>query len=271
MAAEPRKPPGGQTRDKHLVALVKAGASLGEAGSHFGISRERVRQVLEREGIRAGSLPGRKEARARRRLHRVRENTKAIEAMWREGMTHEEIARELSLSPGGVKELIHEVISREERLARGARKNSHRQQSPEDWALRALRDAAQILERTPSSRAYDRLRTKGLIDGPARSTITTRFGWAAACKLAGLTPNPRSPSPRSGARTYSEEDLRNAMARITDKIGHPPSLTEYDSLRESGEATAVTIRHRYGGWLRARAELLDGHAGPASSLMRGPD
>jgi hypothetical protein len=259
--------PGGQTRDQHLVALVKAGASLGEAGSQFGISRERVRQVLEREGIRAGALPGRKEARARRRLHRVRENAKAIEAMWREGMTHEEIARELALSPSGVRELIHEVISREERLARGARKNSDRQQSPEDWALRALRDAAQILERTPSSRAYDRLRTKGLIDGPARSTITTRFGWAAACKLAGLTPNPRSPSPRSGARTYSEDNLRNAMARITDKIGHPPSLTEYDALREEGEATAVTIRHRYGGWLRARAELLD-MSGSTSSTAR---
>jgi DNA-binding CsgD family transcriptional regulator len=248
--------------------LVKAGASLGEAGSRFGISRERVRQVLEREGIRAAALPGRKEARARRRLHRVRENAKAIEAMWREGMTHEEIARELGLSPGGVKELIHEVISREERLARGARKNSDRQQSPEEWALRALQDAARILERTPSSRAYDRLRTKGLIDGPARSTITTRFGWAAACKLAGLTPNPRSPSPRSGARTYSEEDLRTAMARITDQIGHPPSLTEYDALREDGEATAVTIRHRYGGWLRARGQLLDGNTASSPAPLR---
>ena len=242
---------------------------MGEAGSRFGISRERVRQVLAREGIRAAALPGRKEARARRRLQRVRENAKAIEAMWREGMAHEEIARELGLSPGAVKDLIHEVVSREERLARGARKNSDRQQSPEEWALRALRDAARILDRTPSSRAYDRLRTKGLIDGPARSTITTRFGWAAACKLAGLTPNPRSPSPRSGARTYSEEDLRTAMTRITEQIGHPPSLTEYDELRDDGEATAVTIRHRYGGWLRARAQLLgDVESASAAPLRR---
>jgi DNA-binding CsgD family transcriptional regulator len=232
-----------------VAGLYGARPLLGEAATEAAV----------RQGIRAGALPGRKEARARRRLHRIRENARAIEAMWREGMTHEEIAHELNLSPSGVKELIHEVISREERLARGARKNSDRQQSPEEWALGALRDAAQILERTPSSRAYDRLRTKGLIDGPARSTITTRFGWATACKLAGLTPNPRSPSPRSGARTYSDDDLRAALERITRELGHPPSLTEYDARREEGEATAVTIRHRYGGWLRARAQLLDGY------------
>ncbi len=244
------------TRDEHLVAFVKEGATLDEAGSRFGISRERVRQILKREGIKVGELPGRKEARARRRLDRLSERAPAIEAMWREGMTYEEIARELDLSLRPVKELIYERVSREERLARGAQKNSDQNRSPEEWALQALRDAARILGRTPSSHTYDELRAKGLIEGPGSTTITTRFGWAAACELAGLTPNPRSPSPRFGSRIYSEDDLRLAMRRITELAGHPPSLTEYDAHRKAGEPTAAAIRQRYGSWLFARSELL---------------
>jgi len=245
-----------QARDEHLVAFVKEGATLGEAGSRFGISRERVRQILKREGIKVGELPARKQARARRRLGRLRESAPAVEAMWRKGMTYEEIARELGLSLRPVKELIYERVSREERLARGAQKNSDRSRSPEEWALQALRDAARILGRTPSSHTYDELRAKGLIDGPGSTTITTRFGWAAACELAGLTPNPRSPSPRFGSRIYSEDDLRAAMRRITQLVGHSPSLTEYDAQRQAGEPTAAAIRQRYGSWLFARSELL---------------
>ena len=171
-------------------------------------------------------------------------------------MTYEEIAQELGLSLRPVKELIYERVSREERLARGAQKNSDQNRSPEEWALQALRNAARILGRTPSSHTYDELRAKGLIDGPGSTTITTRFGWAAACELAGLTPNPRSPSPRFGSRTYSEGDLRAAMRRVTDAVGHRPSLTEYDAHRQAGEPTAAAIRQRYGSWLFARSELL---------------
>jgi len=244
------------TRDEHLVALVKEGATLDQAGSHFGISRERVRQILQREGIKVGELPGRMEARRRLRRQRLGESAPAIETMWREGMTYEEIARELGVSPRPVKELIYERVSREERLARRAQKNSDQKRSPEEWALQALRDAARILGRTPSSHTYDELQAKGPIDGPRSTTITTRFGWAAACELSGITPNPRSPSPRFGSRTYSEGDLRAAMRRITQLVGHCPSLTEYDAHRQAGEPTAAAIRQRYGSWLFARSQLL---------------
>jgi len=46
------------------------------------------------------------------------------------------------------------------------------------------------------------------------------------------------------------------MRRITQLVGHCPSLTEYDAHRQAGEPTAAAIRQRYGSWLFARSQLL---------------
>lgn len=49
-------------RSRHLIALVQDGATLGEAAGVYGISGERVRQLLQQEGVRIG-----RRARAERR------------------------------------------------------------------------------------------------------------------------------------------------------------------------------------------------------------
>lgn len=202
-------------------------------------------------------MPGRKEAKARRRLERVRQRGPVLEAMWRKGSSYREIARALGFGERQVKQVIHERVSREDRLARAAQHHSDHRRMPDEWALQALRDAAEILGGTPSCRAYDRLRARGLVDGPASSLIAARFGWAAACTRAGLRPNPAATRSGTGTRVYSEEDLRAALARVMHLLDHPPSVAEYDAHRHKDEPTAVTVRLRYGGsWLRARAELL---------------
>jgi hypothetical protein len=249
-----RNPPGSRTRQ--LIDLVKGGATLEEAGSGFGITRQRVRQILKDEGVDVRALPGRSAAVAQRRLARVRERGPVIDAMWQQGMSCPQIARSLGLSERAVKQVVHERVSYEQRLARAAQKHSERSRMPDEWVIEALRDAARILGRTPSCRAYARLRSGGLIDGPAPSSITSRLGWSAACELAGLTPNPCA-RPRFGTRVYSERDLRIALTRVTETVAHPPSVKEYEGYRRLGEPTAMTIRHRYGGsWLRARSQLL---------------
>jgi predicted transcriptional regulator len=245
-----------ESRTEQLIDLVQDGATLEEAGSAFGITRERVRQILKREGIDVRALPGRSSAKAQRRLDRVRERGPVIDAMWQQGMSYPQIARALGLSQRALKQVVHERVTYEQRLARAARKHSERSRMLDEWALEAIRDAARILGRTPSCRAYARLRTARLIDGPAPSLITSRLGWSAACELAGLAPNPCA-RPRFGTRLYSEQDLRAALARVTKTVAHPPSVKEYDAYRRDGEPTAITIRHRYGGsWLRARSQLL---------------
>lgn len=45
-------------RDKHLIAMYQAGHSLGEVGKQYGITCERVRQILVREGIFARHRQG---------------------------------------------------------------------------------------------------------------------------------------------------------------------------------------------------------------------
>lgn len=55
-------------RTRHLIALVEGGATLQDAGHRYGITRERVRQILKLEGISAGALPNRGESTSARRL-----------------------------------------------------------------------------------------------------------------------------------------------------------------------------------------------------------
>lgn len=57
-------------RAQHLIALVKDGATLKEAARVYGISGERVRQILKEEGMTAKELPGRGRRRRENRILR---------------------------------------------------------------------------------------------------------------------------------------------------------------------------------------------------------
>ena len=240
-------------RTKHLVALVKDGATLAEAGRVYGIRRERVRQILKQEGISVTALPDRNARRRGRRQAIRRGLWPTIEAMWDEGMTHDQIAAALDTPRKTVRELVCEFIPREERIARTAEKLRDRR-SPDESTLQALRDAARMLGRTPGQTAYDRLRREQLVDGPSASAIASRWGWALACQLAGLTPNPRR--PRTGLPTYSEDDYRSALRRVANIVGQPPTQAQYRALNRDGEPSPHAIKRRYGGWVAARREVL---------------
>ena len=241
-------------RTERLIQLVEEGATLAEAGRVYGIGRERVRQILEREGISTPELPDREERRRARRSAAHRHHAPAMEAMWRSGMSCEEIGSALALPSDTVRSLIWERVSPEERRRQAAAKLAERR-APDEWFLQAIRNAARVLGRTPGVPAYDRLRAQGLVEGPSGRAITRRWGWARACELAGLTPNRRR--PRLGRPTYSDDDYRTTLRRVAHAVGKPPTLDEYGAHRSDGEPSASAFRLRYGGWLRAREELLE--------------
>jgi hypothetical protein len=70
-------------RTEHLIALVKDGATLKDAGRVYGISAERVRQLLKEGGMSARDLPGRAEKPRTAGAGRARLLAPVIEAMWR--------------------------------------------------------------------------------------------------------------------------------------------------------------------------------------------
>ncbi len=241
-------------RAAHLIYLVRDGATLAEAGQAYGIGRERVRQILRAEGIEVSSLPDRREQRRSRRIANRRALAPAIEALWRQGLPNPEISKELGVPVKAVRQLIGERVPAEERARRGAELRRGARM-PDESMIKALQEAARALGRTPGRAAYDGLRARGAMDGPSGDTIAYRWGgWAIACEAAGLTPNAR---PRHlGHATYSDDDYRAAVRRVSEFLGHPPTQAEYRAARLPGEPSVHAVNLRFGGWLNARREVL---------------
>jgi hypothetical protein len=241
-------------RTEHLIYLVEEGATLAEAGQIYGIGRERVRQILQAEGIEVSALPNRGEMRRSRRLALRRTLAPAMEAMWRGGMTAAEIADALEIPTRTVRELIRERVPADERNRRAAEIRRARR-LPDQSMIKALRKAAQRLGRTPGRAAYDRLRGEGLVEGPSGDAIAYRWGsWALACEAAELKPNSRP--PHLGLPTYSEDEYRGALRRVAEEVGDPPTQAQYRAARRNGEPSVHAVNLRFGGWLNARRELL---------------
>lgn len=102
------------------------GLTLEETAARFGVSRERVRQVLEREFALHGVQPAvtvrrrakRDEARRRRRQQAEQEAEKILRA-WRGGEHPRKIAQTLHFSERNVREVIGERATDADRAARG--------------------------------------------------------------------------------------------------------------------------------------------------------
>lgn len=179
-------------RAAHLLALVEGGATLEQAGRVYGLRRERVRQILKEEGA-VGRLARSKDRQGPVSLRPAvpRGLGLAVEALWRGGMLLREVAEALAVPRAVARELLCERVSREQRVARTADRFDGRD-VPVEQMLDALRDAADVIGRTPSRCEYERLRGQGLLEGPAAGTISHRLGWERACELSGLFPPGRS-------------------------------------------------------------------------------
>jgi hypothetical protein len=241
-------------RTQHLVYLVGEGATLAEAGRAYGIGRERVRQILRAVGVEVSALPDRGDSRRKRRLAHRRTLAPAMEAMWRSGMTYAEIANEIQMPAKAVRQLIRERVPDEQRTRRAVEIRRGRR-LPDDAMIKALRDAATKLGRTPGRAAYDRLRSEGSVKGPSGDAIAYRWGsWAMGCEAAELDPNPRP--PHLGLPTYSEDVYRAALRRVAEHLGHAPTQAQYRAARRDGEPSVHAVNLRYGGWLNARREVI---------------
>lgn len=196
-------------RAEHLIALVEDGATLEEAARVYGITRERVRQILKEEGVSARQFPGRRKKIRDRRLALYLELSPAIEAMWREGMLSHEIAKVFGISRDGVERLIGERVPRNERIARTTQRLSDKR-SPDERFLQGLREGASVLGQSPKIKRYELSRAQGLIEGwlaarePANSDRAQEI-------LGGNTPE-CSPG-------LSPQDLRRELDRFRRELG----------------------------------------------------
>jgi len=246
--------------DKRIAAMAALrvdGMTLAEVGAEFGLTRERVRQLLVKGGYEPGRIKNLAAAKRRRRLAAALQNElnahgPAIRRLLLDGESLSTTATRLGVSPRAIGAIDQELGG----LARATRAR-YLPKYTDAEVLDCLREANKLVGGILSGHDYDTVADgRNLADGrewPGRQTAILRFGsWRDALLAAGLPHN--TSSGVRGRRLFEREHCIDAILEVTRAVGRLPSPTQYDAYAQkmSGVLPSVsTIRHRLGGWTEA--------------------
>jgi hypothetical protein len=129
----------------------------------------------------------------------------------------------------------------------------------DEEVAKCLHVMAEKLGHTPSLKEYVKYHGP---DMPNDKTLRIRYGsWPLALKAAGFEDyDAKSKDHRVVfEEKYSDEEVREALVAVADKVGHAPSRNEYGRLRPDGSPSLNTVVRRYKTWMEAlrRNGLLD--------------
>ena len=248
-------------RDAAIVAARVGGETLAAIGARFGLSKQRVGQILDREvGPQLREALGL--ARRRRRAAVVAANQDRILAAFRAGEELPAIARAVGVERAEVRALIDAEAGAEDRAARrhARRPPARRPRFSEEQLLEAIREAYRRAGGAVDQQRYVAIaRELGL---PSRATIVMRLGgWNAAVEAAGL--HPKTSRTRAYPRRWTEESCLRALRELAEELGELPSAARYRQLlrEREGLPSPTTVRLRLGEWpalaLRVASEQVD--------------
>ncbi len=248
------------TRVEEMHALYASGATLEEVATEFGVTRERVRQILRHHGYELrsrGEAHAVRQARIRAEIDRAAPRVIELHSS---GHEVNQIADELGISKSAVERVVREdelsrltkESERRARMGRGATKIYSN-----DEMLACLREASDSLGGILSTGAYREFaRQRTFEDGrawPGPQSIFGRFGsWVDALQAAGLAANPRSAI--AGQRVFEESHCIDAVRYVGRELGKPPTANAYDEMARAssgGLPSLATVRNRCGGWISA--------------------
>jgi hypothetical protein len=244
-------------RDAAIVAARVQGDTLQEAGAPFGLSRERVRQILA--GIDAAHTESSRSARARRQDAAAELRREEVLSAWRAGAPVIEIAKDTALPRGAVRALVaRHATARDRDARRRVLFTSARCRRPAGYSdeelVEAVRAAVQNVGHIPSSKQYGQVaKSSGL---PSLSTVENRFGgWNAALRAAGFTPTPAK--GRLYERHWTEESCLQALRDLVAELGSLPSQDAYRRLspQRADLPSSSTVRVRLGTWTTVASRL----------------
>lgn len=249
------------TREQEIIALREQGHTLAAIGQQFGISRQRVEQIIRDAGgaeidrVRSRALREREIA-ERHALHRELAAAQAPEilARYRDGEDLQAIARELGIQNKALKALVKERRSEADIEARAEVRDGRRPPQYSDAELiDCVRLAARHLGHVPTHDEYDAVARELRL--AATATVCMRFErWNRAVQAAGLEPAARSPMrvPR-----WHLAACWNALTSVADQLGEPPRYRRYLELAAGRDdlPSAATLRQRLGLWSEIAAAL----------------
>lgn len=254
-------------RDEAFVRLyVDEHLTLQEIGDRYDVTRERVRQVLNRYDIK-----GRYNMTRSRERHVWVERYGTLEAM-RSLLDEYESMRAAAAALGVPYSWV--ALARQRSgmslSETQGRSNPGRNRVFSDVTLlRFLRRTARRFGVPLGAAEYDARRHDSweTAEWPSAALYEARFGsWREACEKAGVVPTP-TPRRSYPARTTPEQCVAS-IHRVAAILGHDPSAREYDDVargitsRDGDVVSLATIRNRFpGGWRGARMKAIDERTG----------
>ena len=235
-------------RLEKMVELREAGWTLEAIGDQFGVTRERVRQILKKAGaVNAQELSERK------RLKREEETEFAVAAIRAQvranpGTTLEAVAEQFGVDLATVRRALTTaemklILKVDGRSASDARKKWSRQE------LLDLLKVAATYSWPVTVNSYNALIEVGEIDGPTSQMFPIRFGsWSAACAEAGVESGTTYLDGYN--RAWTEEDLWRYVCNYLLDPATKGNLRDFDSwlVGKDGAPSVETVRTQLGGW-----------------------
>ena len=239
--------PGSLQRVRQMQALREQAWSLDEIALRFGVSRERVRQILRAHG---GPDP-QDIAEARRRRAEAQAEARIDELLerWRAGEQPRSTATALGLQAAACRSTIERFATDADRAARkasiagGRAVNTYTDRD----IIVALTSVSTRVGRVPSAKEYA-LHAREL-NYPSLPTILNRMGgWAHALRAAGM--QPISSTPRARTRRWTEEACWAALLDVVKTLDAIPTVVGYEQHAAGRDdlPSSATLRNRLGRW-----------------------
>jgi len=244
------------TRDETMAAMYVAGKTLQEIGDAYGVTRERVRQVLLKQDVSR-----RKPLDQARRTHdaSVEANRGTILRLFEKTRNVKETVALLS---GGIPaRVVREVLAPVAHTQVLTRKGSDKDFS-DDQISAAIIEAERLgFTSVISYGAWREAQAKKGRRVPSVATITVRHGsWSSARRMAGARVVTERMSP--SCQVFTDQQIQESVDRFVTavvQVGSTPTTRRYDEWsRKVGDVPLLsTVRARTGkSWSSLTRESL---------------
>ena len=245
-------------RDSLIHSFRREGKALEEIGKYFGLSRERIRQILNHtDGPTYAQVQGlKKESDDEKRsllAHRVNDDIRI-----HPGSTWEEIATRLSVSPLEARTVASNELKV---LVLGVeRYDSEASNARRVYAIEALQHASTYAFPL-TTKKYSELVASKEVAGPSVPTIYNYFGsWRDACGAAGIECGEALRENYSSR--WTDDDLLNFVYKYLTSPNASGSFDGYDKwvAETDGAPSGGTLRKRFKSWANIKNKALLTHA-----------
>lgn len=237
-----------------MVALREQGLRLSEIARRYGLSRQRVAQIIDEAGrVQVDQV---RVARADVQLDRALADCEAILEHFRAGLPVGEIAQRTGLTYRAIRAAIAQRATEADREARRQTRKVVTQpaQYSEQQLLAGMRRVARGIGHAPTSGEYAQAASElGLA---SMQTVYMRFGgWRQALSRAGL----KAPAPSRNVRPtmWHVAACWQALISVADELGDPPRYRRYLEIATDRDdlPSPTTLRTRLGLWSEIVAAL----------------